>query len=522
MKNTRCALPISAILLMVLATIAGAQENGSSVPPIAGTWTGTATWGNAPTRPVTVKILQPNGGKQIRGSIRASCSSGCKEYHFSTNIYARLVEGLPWKIEGVASYTNIFSYPYLTYSAPLTGTVAGSSDSRISATTGVFKSLLLGRKGADRIQLELLAPSSPCTPGETRLCPVGLVVDPTSTAASDGNGVIEPDEIVAVQPAWKNLDDTDHEVTSAASGLTGPDGATYTLLDLAARYGTIAPGATRNCEETPDCFSMFVTGGGTRPVPHWDASFSETPSTTDPPKVWKLHLGDSFADVPRSHQFYKKVETILHNGITSGCAAAQFCPEGSVTRAEAAIFIARGLSRGSPLPRLGFVGQNRTLNQYKCFASGRSLFRDVPPGAFFCKAVHYLASWGVTMDYCGPSLFCPNLVMTRGEMADLLARSIMVGTGPAVPQTYGPEPVTGSSYSCDPAGPALHFTDVTAADPFCKPVHFLWAKGVLNGCGTGRFCPTLTISRGEMAKILSNAFQLELYPTQSFGLDPTP
>ena len=40
------------------------------------------------------------------------------------------------------------------------------------------------------------------------------------------------------------------------------------------------------------------------------------------PHTWVLHIGESFPDVPTGHQFYTFIETLFHNGVTSGCAAA--------------------------------------------------------------------------------------------------------------------------------------------------------------------------------------------------------
>ena len=54
-----------------------------------------------------------------------------------------------------------------------------------------------------------------------------------------------------------------------------------------------------------------------------------------------MHVGDSFADVPRSHWAYRFVETIFHHGVTAGCNAVPFnyCPAVSLTRAEMAVLL---------------------------------------------------------------------------------------------------------------------------------------------------------------------------------------
>jgi hypothetical protein len=83
--------------------------------------------------------------------------------------------------------------------------------------------------------------------------------------------------------------------------------------------------------------------------------------------------------------------------------------------------------------------------------------------------------------------------------------------GTAVPLTYGPDPVTSLSYSCDPANPKTHFDDVPASSPFCKHAHFLWAKGVITDCGTASYCPNDPVTRDAMAQFLTNGFGLNLY-----------
>ena len=41
-------------------------------------------------------------------------------------------------------------------------------------------------------------------------------------------------------------------------------------------------------------------------------------------RTWTLHVGESFPDVPASHQFYAQIENLFHNGITGGCVGARF------------------------------------------------------------------------------------------------------------------------------------------------------------------------------------------------------
>ncbi|MGE5277812.1 MAG: S-layer homology domain-containing protein [Acidobacteriota bacterium] len=339
-----------------------------------------------------------------------------------------------------------------------------------------------------------------------------LDVDRVATpAASDGNGVLEPEETVSVEPSWKNpTGSPESGATGSASGFTGPAGPDYILDDSTAGYGTIGAGAVQGCfSATGDCYQMTVsTGGGARPSTHWDASFLETLTTGDPAKQWSLHVGDSFTDVPRSQPFYKKIETLLHNGITAGCTATAYCPGDPVNRGQMAIFIAKGVAGGGAnVPASGLLNGQ----PYNCAGGGNSLFSDVAPVDIFCRHVHYIAAQNVTLG-CATGQYCPGDTVTRLQMASFIAKAIVAPAGgTAVPTNYGPDPVTGLSYSCNAVSPNTHFTDVPASNTFCKHVHFLWAKGIIAGCGATLYCPNDPVTRDAMAKFLSNAFRLVLY-----------
>ena len=327
--------------------------------------------------------------------------------------------------------------------------------------------------------------------------------------ASDVNGVLEPGETVLVEPAWSNGGTgTVPALTGAASGFSGPPGATYTLNDGTAAYGSVAAGGTTNCLDAGgDCYEVTVSNPASRPAGHWDVQMQENLSAGTP-KTWTLHVGGSFTDVPSSQPFYGKIETLLHNGITAGCTPTAYCPGSTVTRSQMSLFVGRGIAgSGAAIPASGKVG----ANAYNCKAAGVSLFTDVPPTDIACKSVHYIASQNVTLG-CSPTTYCPGNDITRREMAAFVAKAIVAPQGgPGVPLTYGPDPVTGLSYSCDSGSPNTHFADVPASDVFCKHVHFLWAKGIIAGCSATQYCPGDPVTRDAMAKFLGNAFALPLY-----------
>lgn len=63
---------------------------------------------------------------------------------------------------------------------------------------------------------------------------------------------------------------------------------------------------------------------------------------------WKRQISPapgtaSFTDVPTSAQFFAEIEAMKASGVTSGCTASQFCPDGTVTRRQMAAFFARAL-----------------------------------------------------------------------------------------------------------------------------------------------------------------------------------
>jgi hypothetical protein len=341
-----------------------------------------------------------------------------------------------------------------------------------------------------------------------------LAVDASagSGTSSDVNGVLEPGETVVVQPTWTNNGDAFADLTGSTPLLFCFIGTPCVVaVNRSADYGTMPPNTIARCDDSTPTGCYTVSAGGPRPGTHWDGGFGEDLSVGGQ-QFWSLHVGDSFTDVPRSQPFYKKIETLLHYGVTSGCAATQYCPGTPVNRAQMAIFIAKAMTgSGSSVPVTGTLSGILFGSSYNCTAGGNSLLLDVAPTDSSCRHAHYLAARNVTLG-CGNNDFCPNATVTRDAMASFIAKAIVApGGGNAVPLSYGPDPNTGLSYSCNPASPSVHFTDVPASNTFCKHIHYLWAKGVVNGCTTTQYCPSGPVARDAMAKFIANGFGLQLY-----------
>ncbi len=339
--------------------------------------------------------------------------------------------------------------------------------------------------------------------------PVGLALDLAASATSDGNGVFDPGETVSVAPVWNNVSTGSADLTANASAFGGPPGPTYSIPDSSADYGTLVAGATHSCSTTPDCYGMSIALPAVRPATHWDAQFIESPSTGDTPMLWTLHVGASFSDVlhgPTGNPFYAKIEALFHSGVTAGCTLTTYCPSQAVKRDQMSIFIAKALAGGgASIPTFGTANGK----PYNCTAGGSSVYTDVAPTDIHCKQAHFLAALGVTQG-CSATAFCGASNVNRSDMAGFMARALVApGGGPAVPIAYA-DPTTGLSYSCDAASPALHFSDVPSSDPFCKHIHYLWARGIISGCSTTEYCGSADVTRDAMAKFLVNAFALLL------------
>jgi hypothetical protein len=368
------------------------------------------------------------------------------------------------------------------------------------------------------------------------MLPWVLVVDPAPDA-SNGNGILEPGEAVRVAPIWANRDQADWSLRGDATSFTGPGPAsTYSIPDASADYGFVPDDGGANCATTGDCYRVALAAAA-RPATHWDATLHEQLSNGFGME-WTLHVGGSFGDVPATSVYYKSVETLLHAGVTTGCATAAYCPSSPTTREQVATFVLTAFEGA------GYRPPDCTV----------PVFGDVPAASPFCRYVEELARRGVTTG-CGGGLFCPGAPVTRAEMAVFLLRTLDPSLSPpaCVTPVFGDVPA-GSPFcrwieelarrgvvagcgggafcpdsvvtraqmavfllrtldptSTPPACTTPPFGDVPVADPFCRWIRDLAARGVTTGCGGGNYCPGDPNTRGQMAVFLSTAFNMKLY-----------
>ncbi len=109
----------------------------------------------------------------------------------------------------------------------------------------------------------------------------------------------------------------------------------------------------------------------------------------------------AFEDVAADATHGTAVDWLAEQEITLGCTTTNYCPEGTVTRAEMAAFLWR--LEGSPE------------------GSVPAGFGDVASGAFFDAAADWLLASGVT-NGCTTANYCPQGLVSRAEMFTFLRR----------------------------------------------------------------------------------------------------
>jgi uncharacterized protein (DUF1800 family) len=266
---------------------------------------------------------------------------------------------------------------------------------------------------------------------------------------------------------------------------------TSTPFALAYAYGTSGPasgGTPINLVGNQFSPAATVTVGGhavgavvnsttlikvTSPALGAGALYDIIVNNSGPASVLTKGWFSDFGDVPQSSAFHAPVETIIRDGITSGCGGGNYCPSSSITRAQMAVFLLRA-EHGS-----GYVPPGAT----------GTVFGDVHIGDFAADWIEQLHAEGITggCQAGTPPLYCPNSSVTRAQMAVFLLK-IYHGTG------YAPPAATGV------------FSDVPITDAFAPWIEELARLYVTTGCGGTLYCPNNAVTRGQMAVFLAKTF----------------
>ena len=194
-------------------------------------------------------------------------------------------------------------------------------------------------------------------------------------------------------------------------------------------------------------------------------------------KVYTCGEPSIFNDVPKSHWAWQYVERLYNAKITGGCGTnpLQYCPESTVTRAQMAIFLLKGIHGSSYAPPA--VG-------------GDTGFSDVQPTHWAGKWIKQLAAERITGG-CATGKYCPDSAVTRAQMAIFLLKA-----------------KHGASYSPPAVGATTGFGDVPTEHWAAKWIKQLAAEGITGGCGNGNYCPDTPVTRAQMAVFLVKTFNL--------------
>ena len=186
----------------------------------------------------------------------------------------------------------------------------------------------------------------------------------------------------------------------------------------------------------------------------------------------------SFYDVPASYWAWSEIERLFAAQFTGGCSdnPLAYCPERSVSRAEMAVFIERGIHGAAYVPPAG---------------TGL-VFNDVLPGYWALDWIEKLYAEHITGGCSlSPLSYCPERSITRAEMAVFLLKAEQ-----------------GADYN-PPAAVGI-FADVPTTYWAASWIERLYAEGITGGCNSSplSYCPERAVTRAEMAVFLVKTFNL--------------
>ena len=210
---------------------------------------------------------------------------------------------------------------------------------------------------------------------------------------------------------------------------------------------------------------------------------AEVHSTNDTPfalPTIPVFFTKAYWDVPRGAINSPFIHGLAGARVTRGCGDGNYCPTATVSRAEMAVTIVRGIHGPDFVPPAA-VG----------------IFADVTISDTDTTAdyIEQLFNDGVVLG-CAvgpPRLYCPNDLVNRAQMSVFITKGILLP--PVIPPT---------GYFTDMAG--YHW-----ADPFAEA---LFNAGITVGCGDHQFCPAFPITRGQLAVWLVKGLGIPYYAHQ--------
>jgi len=190
-------------------------------------------------------------------------------------------------------------------------------------------------------------------------------------------------------------------------------------------------------------------------------------------------LNPVFGDVPWDYWAWQDIERLYNSRVTGGCSISplNYCPNNTVTRAEMAVFLLRGIHGSSYTPP--YVGNSTGFN-------------DVPTNHWAAAWIKQLFAEGITGGCVwSPPYYCPEDTTTHAQMAVFLLRSKYT-----------------AAYTPPPVGSSTGYYDVPTNHWAAAWIKQLRIEGIAVGCGGGNYCPESNVTRAQMAGLLVRTFNL--------------
>ena len=187
-------------------------------------------------------------------------------------------------------------------------------------------------------------------------------------------------------------------------------------------------------------------------------------------------------DVDEGFWAYNEIVSLGEAGIAFGYPDGMFHSDMTVNRDQVAVFLARAVAGGDAEVPDGPSAPS---------------FNDVPADNWAYKYVEYAKGKGIVAGYEG-AMYRPTETVNRGQMAVLLARTMVDPIGDAGLESYTP-----------PSAPT--FRDVTPTNKFSwayRHVEYLVSEGMVAGYPDGLYRPASSVPRDQMSVYIARVFGL--------------
>ena len=234
-----------------------------------------------------------------------------------------------------------------------------------------------------------------------------------------------------------------------------PAGGSYTPIALTVNIAANAPSQVT--------VQATLYGGGFPPATAGDLTMILAP----------------FTDVSPSDSFLPAIDLMREYGIDPGCGGSPplYCENANTTRGDMAVLVTRSV--------MGSDDFTYTTAPY---------FSDVPPSHPLFQWVQKMRDLQITSG-CGPTTYCPDDPVTRGQMAVFIIRA-----------RYGATAAFSSP-------PVPLFIDVPAGYIFFSWIQEMKQLGITSGCGPTTYCPDDPVTQGQMAVFLMRGAFNQLLPS---------